>query len=394
MADRTGSDAHADGVAYFDNAATSWPKPETVYTTMDSFLRTSGANPGRAGHRMAVEAGRVVSETRLRVARFLGISAHERLIFTLNATDGLNIALKGLLAPGDEVITSSVEHNSVVRPLRGLEKAGVTVIAVPCDAAGYLSPADVAGAITEATRLVVVSHASNVTGAVQPIAELAKVCHSRGVLIAVDAAQSAGVVPLDVDAAGIDILAFPGHKGLFGPPGTGGLYVGENVHLRPWREGGTGSRSEAADQPTHYPDYLESGTANTVGIAGLGAGVDFIEQTGLDVIREREAELVRRLLDGLGEIDACTILGPARQHDRVGVISINVEGWEPTDLGAVLDESFNVAVRAGLHCAPAAHKTIGTFPAGTVRIAPGYFTTDTEVERLLDALRALASAGG
>lgn len=391
---KTGAIERGNGVLYFDNAATTWPKPESVYREMDEFLRKWGANPGRAGHRMAVQAGRVVADTRLRLARFLGLPSAERLVFTLNATDSLNIALKGIVGPGDEVITSSMEHNSVVRPLRGLELAGARTKVAQCDGVGYLSPTTLSEALSEDTKLVVISHASNVTGAVQPVEEIARLCHSRGVLLAVDAAQSAGVLPIDVAEAGIDLLAFPGHKGLFGPPGTGGLYIGEDVQVRPWREGGTGSKSEAADQPTHYPDYLESGTANTVGVAGLGAGVAFIEETGVEAVHEREIGLLQMLLSGLREVKGCRIYGPTGSHDRVGVVSVNLDGWEPTDVGAVLDERFDIAVRAGLHCAPAAHKTIGTYPAGTVRIAPGYFTTDAEVDTLLDAVRALARAAG
>lgn len=394
MTDRanSGTSERANGVSYFDNAATTWPKPEPVYQAMDEFLRNWGANPGRAGHKMAVEAGKVVSQTRLRLARFLGLPSHERLVFTLNATDSLNVALKGLVGPGDEVITSSIEHNSVVRPLHGLELLGARVRVAQCDSAGYLSPATLSEMLSDDTKVVVISHASNVTGAAQPIEEIARLCHSWNALLAVDVAQSAGVLPIDVAEMGIDLLAFPGHKGLFGPPGTGGLYVGEDVHLKPWREGGTGSKSEATKQPTHYPDYLESGTANTVGLAGLGAGVAFIEETSLEAIGERETKAIDRLLGGLREIKGCTVYGPSGLRDRVGVVSMNLDGWEATDLAAILDERFDIAVRAGLHCAPAAHKTIGTFPAGTVRIAPGYFTTDAEIDRLLEALRMLAGA--
>lgn len=376
---------------YLDNAATSFPKPEVVYQTMDRFLREAGANPGRSGHRLAVAAAAVVAQTRRQLARFFNAPAPERVVFTANATDALNLALKGVLGPGDHAVTTSMEHNSVARPLRKLEAAGVAVTFLSASREGLVSVQALSAALTPATRLVAITHASNVTGTLQPVAEAGRLCRERGVLLLVDAAQTAGVYPIDVAAMGIDLLAFPGHKALLGPPGTGGLVVSESVSLETLREGGTGSESESDQQPELMPDRLEVGTLNTVGIAGLGAGIRFIEGTGRERIREHEQKLVQRLLRGLASVPGLVLYGPGPSRERASVVSFNLEGWDSQDAAAVLDATFDIQCRAGLHCAPLAHRTIGTFPVGTVRFSPGFFNTEAEIDAAVDAVHQLTT---
>jgi cysteine desulfurase / selenocysteine lyase len=378
---------------YLDNAATSFPKPEVVYQAMDRFLREAGANPGRSAHRLAVSAASTVAQVRRLVARFFNAPGPGRVAFTLNATDALNLALKGVLKPGDHVVTTSMEHNSVIRPLRKLEAGGVAVTVVAASSEGRVAAEDMAAAFIPTTRLVAMTHASNVTGTLQPVTEVGRLCRGRGVRLLVDAAQTAGVYSVDMREMGIDLLAFPGHKGLFGPPGTGGLIVGEGVSLDTWREGGTGSQSESEQQPKLMPDRLEAGTLNSVGIAGLGAGLRFIEETGRQRIEEHERALVRQLLRGLAEIPNVALYGPPPGAERASVVSFNLEGWEPQEAAAVLDATFDIQCRAGLHCAALAHRTIDTFPAGTVRFSPGYFNTAAEIDAAVEAVRQLAASG-
>jgi cysteine desulfurase family protein len=284
-----------------------------------------------------------------------------------------------------------MEHNAVVRPLRALERQGVAVTRVPCAPDGSLAPEHIFSEMRPETRLVVMIHASNVVGTILPVAEVGAGVRERGAFLLVDAAQSAGVLPINVLAMNIDLLAFPGHKGLCGPPGTGGLVIGNRVRLHPIRQGGTGTRSEEEDQPTMLPEGFETGTLNSVGIAGLGAGVRFVLKQGTEKICAYETALVQKLLDGLCTVPGLTIYGPADCARQVGVISIRLDHWEPMDLGVALDQEFDIAVRTGLHCAPLAHRTIGTFPTGTVRLSPGYFTTVNDVDRIIDALRCLSA---
>ncbi len=378
---------------YLDNAATSWPKPESVYRATDEFLRTSGGNPGRGGHTMAVAASKMVDETRLLVRRLINAPEKDRVIFTFNCTDSLNTGLKGLLRPGDHVITSSIEHNSVVRPLRKLEQKGVKVTRlVPHSGNGFVSPRDIEKSITSKTRLVVMTHASNVNGVIQPIEEYGVITRRYNLIFMVDAAQTAGKYPLDVQESNIDLLAFSGHKGTFGPPGTGVLYIGERVDLDTLREGGTGSHSEQEEQPTAFPYKFESGTANTVGIAGLNAGLRFIYQEGMKVILGDEQYLTIRLLEGLSNIPGITVYGAGDKACQAPVLSFTVDGIEPGEFGVILDQAFDIKVRTGLHCAPAAHKTLGTFPKGTIRLSPGYFNTMEEIELTLEAIEKIARA--
>lgn len=376
---------------YLDNAATSWPKPESVYQTMDEFLRKKGANPGRGSHSMAVAARETVEETRLLIARLINAREKERIIFTLNCTDALNLGLKGLLRPGDHVITSSVEHNSVTRPLRKLERQGVSVTRLtPSPESGVVSARAIEEAITSGTKLLVMTHASNVTGAIQPVEEYGKVARKHSLVFMVDAAQTAGKYPIDVEAGNIDLLAFSGHKGLLGPPGTGVLYIGERVDLEPLLEGGTGSYAEMEEQPKTLPYRYESGTVNSVGIAGLGAGVKFILSEGLDRIWAHERDLMGRLIKGLSSVPGLTLYAARDELKQAPVLSFSLTGYEPNEAGAVLDQAFDIKVRAGLHCAPAAHKTLGTYPLGTVRLSPGYFNTVDEIDIALQALEKMA----
>ncbi|MHB0859573.1 MAG: aminotransferase class V-fold PLP-dependent enzyme [Anaerolineae bacterium] len=379
---------------YLDNAATSWPKPPQVLAAMTEYLQSAGGNPGRSAHALSIAAGRSLYETRELLAILFHAPDPLRIVFTLNVTQAINLALRGLLRPGDRVVTSSVEHNAVMRPLRALEREGVEVVVVPCGSDTLLDPADLAKAITPGTRLVVLTHASNVTGAIQPIAEAARLAHDAGALVLVDAAQSAGVVPIDVQAMEIDLLGFTGHKGLQGPPGTGGLVIGPRVDvlaMQPLERGGTGSNSEHEEQPEHLPDKFESGTPNGVGIAGLGAAIQYLLDRGVDEICRHEVALTRLLLEGLAGIPGVRVYGPADAARRTATVSFTLAGRRVSDVGLWLDEERGILARVGLHCAPAAHKTLGTFPEGTVRLSAGAMTTPAEVDAACDAVEALAA---
>jgi len=376
---------------YLDNAATTFPKPECVYETMDKFFREKCANPGRAGHRMSVEAAQEIEKARVTIARFLGIQNTERLVFTFNATDALNMGLKGFLNAGDHVVTSTLEHNSVTRPLAGLEKQGViTVTRVKNSSDGFICVDDIRKAIKVNTKLIVCTHASNVLGTIQPIKEIGELARERGVVFMVDAAQTMGVCKIDVEKQNIDMLAFTGHKGAFGPPGIGGLYVGERVELRTWREGGTGFGPESILQPDTLPFKLESGTPNSVGIVGLKTGIEFCVNEGTDFIREHEHKLTSRLHNAMNTDDRFEVYGGLNENRKVGILAINIKGLKPSEVGAILDNSFNIAVRPGMHCAPHTHREIGTFPEGMVRISPGYFNTMDEIEETITALKEIA----
>jgi len=381
------SERKGDIMIYLDNAATSWPKPEGVYQTMDEFLREKGGNPGRGSHSMAVAARETVEETRLLIARLINATDKERVIFTLNCTDALNLGLKGLLRPGDHVITSCIGHNSLVRPLKKLEQQGVKITRLPpSPEMGVVSAHNIEDSITQDTKLVAVTHASNVTGAIQPIEEYGLVARRHDLIFMVDAAQTVGKYPIDVEAGNIDLLAFSGHKGLYGPPGTGVLYVGNRVDLDSLREGGTGSYAEQEEQPVVLPYRYESGTANSIGISGLGAGVKYIFSEGLEKIRAHEQYLMDKLIQGLSNMSGLILYQAKDGTKQAPIISINIEGYEPGEVGAILDQAFDIKVRAGLHCAPSAHKTLGTYPLGTIRLSPGYFNTVDEIALTLDAM--------
>lgn len=356
---------------------------------MAEFSRDIGANPGRSGHRLSIEAGRVVNEAREMVAGLFGVKDPMRVVFGPNATDALNLAMMGILRKGDHVITSSMEHNSVMRPLRDLEKQGVELSVVQCSQEGFLNPGDVGDAIKKNTRMMVLNHASNVVGTLLPVREVGKITRANDILLLVDAAQTAGCVPIDANEDCIDLLAFSGHKSLLGPQGTGGLVIGERVkidELRPLKSGGTGSRSEFEYQPDFLPDRYESGTLNTVGLAGLAAGVGFVLNETVEKIRKKDIQLAGRFIKAAGEIPGCTLYGPKDEQKQTSTISFTLEKHSPSEAGLILDEKYAIMCRVGLHCAPAAHKTIGTFPEGTVRFGLGYFNSGEEVDIALEAL--------
>jgi cysteine desulfurase family protein len=372
---------------YLDNAATSFPKPEAVYQALDHFARHDLANPGRAGHKMALAAEHALDDARHLLNQLLHGEAPERFVFTLNCTDALNMAFKGVLADGDHVITTDLEHNSVSRPLRRMELDGrITLTRLRADGGGSLDPDDVRRAVTPRTRLVALTHASNVLGTVQPVAEVGRIARERDLLFLVDAAQTAGVVPIDVQALGIDLLAFPGHKSLLGPTGTGALYAGLRAEVRAWREGGTGGDSSSETQPRQYPYFLEGGTPNVLGVAGLAAGIRYVQEQGLDRIHAHEVALTERLWRRLDEIGGCEVFGHRDGGRRVGTLSFRSTALPAAELGGILDQAFDVAVRPGLHCAPYIHRSLGTFPDGTVRVSPGPFSTEADIDHLARAL--------
>jgi len=376
---------------YLDNAATSYPKPNVVIQAMTDYMQNIGANSGRSGHRLAIEAGRIVYEAREAVAELFNISDPLRIVFCSNVTESLNLALRGFLKPGDSVITSSIEHNSVMRPLRALEKEGVEVTVVNCSSQGFLEPWDVQAVVKPNTKLIVLNHASNVVGSILPVAEVGNIARENDLVLLVDAAQTAGAYPLDVEAMKIDLLAFTGHKAMYGPQGTGGLYIREGIDLKPLKWGGTGSRSGEEYQPDFLPDKHESGTPNIVGLAGLGAGVRFVLSESVEKIREKEKKLTRKLFDGLTKMDGVTVYGGLDVGRQVGLVSFNIEKISPSEVGFQLDEEYEILCRVGLHCAPAAHKTIGTFPAGTVRLSLSHFTTEEEIGETIGAIAKVAS---
>jgi len=388
----------ATDVIYFDNAATSWPKPPEVTAAMTKFLAEDAANPGRAGHRMAVAAEKMLDGVRKSLTEFIGGTDLHRLVFTMNGTDALNIAMKSLLRQGDHVITTMLEHNSVSRPLQSMSDSGfITLTRVAFSpATGVIDPADIEKAITPKTRLIAMTHGSNVLGTIQPIGQVGALARSRGIIFLVDGAQTIGVVPIDVNKQNIDVLAFPGHKSLLGPTGTGGLYVNTTIKMEDlvaFREGGTGGDSSSPTQPRLFPYFLEGGTPNTVGIAGLGAAVNYVRAHDPAKTLVHERSMVQRIADALRRLPKVKVYGPAGPDaaaNRVGTICFNIEGYTPQEAGSILDESFSIAVRPGLHCSPYAHRTIGTFPDGAIRVSPGHFNTEAQLAVLLDALGQLA----
>jgi len=380
-------------VIYLDNAASSWPKPDETWQAMEHFMRSVGANPGRSGHRLSIEAGRILIEARDALAELFGIDNPLRIVFTRNATESLNLAIYGILRPGDHCVTTSMEHNSVMRPLRALEQKGLEVTVVPCSPQGEFDPQEIKKNIRANTRLIVTTHASNIIGTLMPVAEVGEIARTHGIPFCIDAAQTAGAYPIDVTKMRVDLLAFTGHKSLYGPQGTGGLYIGEGLEkkLEPLMRGGTGSRSESQEQPDFMPDKYESGTPNTVGIAGLGAGAHFCLAQGVAHIRAKEEGITRMLIEGLRSIPGVTLYGYGDAKRQVAICSFTIRGLTPSEVTMELDEEFNIMSRPGLHCAPAAHQTIGTLPQGTVRLSPGYFNTKEDIACALDAVGKISA---
>jgi len=371
---------------YLDNAATTWPKPENTINAVVECMRNAGANPGRGGHKMSLDAGRIIYEAREVLAQLFKVEDPAQIIFTGNATESLNLALRGLLRPGNHVITSSIEHNAVTRPLHALQKLGIEVTEVQCSPEGFIDPGEVAKAVKRNTVAVAILHASNVTGTILPLGEVGRVTRENGLCFIVDAAQTAGYLDIDVEKMNIDMLAFTGHKSLYGPQGTGGLYLRKGFNLEPLLLGGTGSSSESFEQPEDMPDRFESGTPNTPGIAGLGAGVKYIMDRGLEKIRQHEQALVGQFLDGLRQMKGLEIYGPQDPSLQVPVVSVNIKGQDSSEVAFIMDKAFDIACRSGLHCAPMAHRTIGTIDRGTVRFSFSMSTTFEEVDKTLAAL--------
>lgn len=379
---------------YADNAATSFPKPPEVLAAMNDYAQRLGASAGRGAYREAVQTGELVADCRARIAKLIHAEEPRRIVFTLNCTEGLNLAIRGMLARGDHVVSTRFEHNSILRPLHELAGEGVETTYVQVErTTGKASAADIRGAVRPTTRLIAVQHASNVTGVLQPLDEIAGVARECKVPLLVDAAQTLGHIPIDVQKTGIDLLAFPGHKGLLGPLGTGGLYVrsGLESRLRPLVAGGTGSISDLPTQPEFMPDRYESGSHNAIGIAGLSAGVKWLLERGLESLRSHEVALSRRFLDGIRSIDGLTLFGPNCAEDRVAVFSIRIEGFEPAELAAVLDTEFGILTRSGIYCAPWAHETLGTQSGGATRLSFGPFNGEADIDASIEALAAVAA---
>ncbi len=375
---------------YFDNAATTFPKPNEVYDSIMEAMKTYGANPGRSGHKLALQMGRQVYKTRELLAELFNVSNPMNIIFTSNCTDSLNIVIKGFVREGDHVITTSMEHNSVLRPLHALKNKGVEVTIIKADSMGRINPEDIKKEIKENTKLIVTTHISNLTGTIIPVEAIGKIARDNGIYYLVDAAQSAGVYDIDVEKMNIDFLAFPGHKGLLGPQGTGGLYIREGIEVEEIKQGGTGSSSHILDQPHICPDRYESGTLNGPGIVGLGAGVSYIQKIGIENIRKHEEELTRHFMEEVLKIDKVKVYGPLDISEHAPVVAINIGDVDSSEISYILDEKYNIAVRPGLHCAPLAHKTIGTFEQGVVRFSFGLFNTHEDIEKSVKAIREIS----
>ena len=383
-----------NNIIYLDNGATSYPKPEEVYTFMDHFYRNFGVNPGRSGFDLCLEAGEVVDNTRKMLTSHFSGQDYNRLCFSYNSTDALNLIINGMLTGGDHAITTTIEHNSVLRPLYHLNKyQGVEVDYIPFDSKGFVDPDDFPKKFKDNTKLVIVNHASNVMGTIQPIKEIGKYCKERGVPFAVDVSQSAGKIPIDIEELNIDVVAFTGHKSLLGPTGIGGLYVREGIEIRHTRAGGTGVRSAVRTHLDEYPYRLEYGTVNILGIAGLNAGLKWIEKKGLSDIHNHEMKLTTMLRDGLKEIERVTMYCQDDLTNHIGVLSFNIDGFEALNTGTFLDGDYNIAVRTGLHCSPLVHEQLGSDKIhGSVRFGIGPFNTEEHIKISIEAVEEIAAS--
>ncbi|GFP77152.1 aminotransferase class V-fold PLP-dependent enzyme [Clostridium fungisolvens] len=375
-------------MVYIDNAATSFPKPEAVYDSVLNCMKRYCANPGRGSHKLSLECEMKIIDTRQRISELFNIDDIMNIIFTSNTTEGLNIAIKGVLKSGDHVITTSIEHNSVYRPLRKLKEIGVEVSIVSVDKKGYINLEELQKNIKTNSKALIINHGSNVLGTVQNIEEIGKIAKGNNLLFIVDAAQTAGVFNIDVKKMNIDIMAFPGHKCLYGPQGIGGLYIGDSVKIDTFKEGGTGSNSNIMEQPSFMPDKFESGTLNTPGIVGLGAGIDFISKVGLNEIRKHDQDLALYLTSELQKLPYILMYGEDECEKKCPVVSFNVDGYDSSEVGAFLNNK-DIYLRTGYHCAPIIHNIIGTKNLGTVRASFGYFNTMEDVEKLLSAVKDL-----
>jgi len=387
-----------DGIIYLDNAATSFPKPDIVHDTVRDFYKEKGVNPGRTGCDIAIEAGQMIDDTRKMYSEFFNKSLidagktknPDRLVFTMNATMSLNLIINGMVNPGDHVITTKVEHNSVIRPVNHKVKEGAEATYIVPDDEGYIDPEDIRKAIKKNTTLVIVNHASNVTGVVQDLIAIGKVCKEEGVPLAVDSAQTAGVLPIDMVECNISFLSFTGHKGLFGPAGIGGICVADDAEIKGTIYGGTGVKSAYPYHLEEYPYRLEAGTLNMGGIAGLNAGLKWIQEKGIDNIYAHEIELIGMLQAGLKEIKEVTFYGSENLKQRAATLSMNVANYDASDIGVLLDVDYNIQTRTGLHCAPLIHEHHGTAPRGTIRFSVGPFNTKDHIEIAIKAVKEIA----
>lgn len=375
---------------YFDNAATSFPKPQIVYDEIMDSMMNYGANPGRSGHKLALRASRGIYTARNNISKLFNVKNPLDIIFTFNCTESLNIAIKGVLKPGDHVITTSMEHNSMLRPIVYLEKMGIEHSIVWGDSKGRIDPNHIEKEIKSNTKLIATTHISNLTGTIIDINSIGEICKKHGIMYLVDAAQSAGVYDIDLSKVNIDMLAFPGHKGLLGPQGTGGLYIKKGIDIVEIFQGGTGSVSDLLTQPEDMPDKFESGTANTSGIIGLGAGVKYIMDIGLENIRKKELDLTKYFMDEIRKIDGIKIYGPENMAEHAPVVALNIKEADSSEVSYILNEEYDIGVRPGLHCAPLAHKTIGSFHQGAVRFSFGYENTFEQIETGIKALREIS----
>jgi cysteine desulfurase family protein len=376
---------------YFNNAATTWPKPDSVYKAANDFFRNSGMNPGRSGSMEKIDAVQLIYEIREKVADFFSIKNSAHLVFNSGATESLNTVIKGVLKKGDHVITSKLEHNSVIRPLeRLITEKEIEVDYIDFDQkSAEVDYKELKNKIKDNTKLIVSSHASNVLGTVNDLEKIGEIAAAENILFLVDAAQSAGVIPIDVDKMKIDFLAVPGHKSLFGPPGIGALYVRNMETLLPLKEGGTGTNSLKTLQPEIMPDYLEAGTLNTVGIIGLGAGLDFILNQGLKNIHQKEMKLLKEIIDGLTSLPKIKVYGKKDIENRTAVTAFNLDNYSSNQLAFKMQNEYDIQIRGGLHCAPLLHKFLGTDNQGMLRISPGYYNTEAEVNEFLNILESL-----
>lgn len=375
---------------YLDNGATSFPKPRQVMDEMMAALTGYCANPGRSGHLMAVKTAQEIYRTRVAVAQLFNIDNAGRIVFTKNCTESLNLAIKGVLKAGDHVITSSMEHNSVIRPLVELKAENVSVTVVKCSKEGFINPKDIEDAVRDNTKMIVITAASNVTGTKMPLETIGRIAVGHQLLFMVDGAQGAGTMNLDVKKNHIDILACPGHKGLMGPQGTGFLYVREGINVKPLISGGTGSRSKEIVQPEDFPEGYEAGTVNAPGIIGLGAGLKFINKIGAEAIGEHERRLTEKLQNGFAYVKGVTLYGPDDTFEKTAVVALNIKGFDSETAAELLNEQYGIAVRAGFHCSGMAHETIGTQDTGCIRMCPGFYTSEKEIEETIKAVRELA----
>ncbi len=381
-----------DKLIFLDNGATSFPKPDEVYTFMDSFYRNSGVNPGRSGYDLCMETGELVEDTRRRITEFFNGKDPNRLCFSYNSTDALNLIINGMLKEGDHALTTTLEHNSVLRPLYHLWKySGVEVDYIPFNSNGFVDPDDFPKKFKKNTKLVIINHASNVIGTIQPLKEIGKHCRKRGIPFAIDASQSAGKIPIDMEEMNLDIVAFTGHKSLLGPTGIGGLYVREGIEIRHTRAGGTGVRSAVRTHLDEYPYRLEYGTLNVLGVAGLHAGLKWIEKKGLETIHEHEMRLTTLLRDGLKDTEGVTLYCQEDLTNHISIFPFNVDGLEAINTSTMLDVDYNIASRSGLHCAPLVHEQLGTDKIhGAVRFGIGPFNTEEEIRTAIDAVKEIS----